>query len=65
LENSPAENAGLLEGDTIQTVNGVFVTTPGDLSRRIRANQSGDTVELGILRNNEFITLNVELGSRQ
>ncbi len=65
LENSPAENAGLLEGDTIQTVNGTFVTTPGDLSRRIRASHSGDTVELGILRDNEFITINATLSSQK
>lgn len=65
LESSAAEAAGLLEGDTVQTVNGVFVTNPGDLSRRIRANRSGDTVELGILRNDEVITINAILGSRE
>lgn len=65
LENTAADMAGLIEGDTIQTVNGVFISDPGDLSRRIRANQIGDTVELGILRNDEFLTVNATLGSRK
>ncbi|MBI4854459.1 MAG: PDZ domain-containing protein [Acidobacteria bacterium] len=65
LENSAAENAGLVEGDTIQTVNGIFVFDAGDLSRRIRANKIGDTVELGVLRNDEFITINATLSSRE
>ncbi len=65
LENSPAQAAGLQEGDIIQAVNEMSVTTPADLSRRIRANHGGDTIELDILRNNDPMTVTVTLGSRQ
>lgn len=65
LENSPAQAAGLQQGDVIQAVNNAIVTNPGDLSRHIRANHSGDTVELDILRNDDPMTLTVTLGSHQ
>jgi C-terminal processing protease CtpA/Prc len=65
IEGSAAEAAGLIEGDTIQLVNGVSVSDPGDLSRRIRANHVGDTVELGILRNEEFFITSATLGGRK
>jgi len=65
LENSPAQEAGLQEGDVIESVNDVVVDSPGDLSRRIRANQSGDMVELRILRDGEPLTLTATLSSRR
>lgn len=64
LEDSPADVAGLLEGDVIQTINNVSVTSSGDLSRRIRANHNGDIVELGILRGEEFLTITATLSSK-
>ncbi|MBN8723984.1 MAG: PDZ domain-containing protein [Acidobacteria bacterium] len=65
LTDSPAEEAGLQEGDIIESVNEFSVDSPGDLSRRIRANQSGDMVELKVLRDGEALTLTATLGSRR
>jgi len=65
LADSPAEEAGLQEGDIIESVNEFAVDSPGELSRRIRANQTGDMVELKILRDGEPLTLTATLGSRR
>jgi S1-C subfamily serine protease len=65
LADSPAEEAGMQEGDIIESVNDFSVDSPGDLSRRIRANQSGDMVELKVLRDGETLTLTATLGSRR
>ena len=53
------------EGDIIESVNDFSVDSPGDLSRRIRANQSGDMVELKVLRDGEALTLTATVGSRR
>jgi S1-C subfamily serine protease len=68
----PAEKAGLRAGssltgnggDTILSVDGNAVSGPDDLSSQIAAHQPGDTVRLGIERDGQRQTVEVELGDQ-
>jgi serine protease Do len=67
---SPAEKAGVKAGDVITSLNGERIRTVGDLREKLAA-QHGEkdkestdktrTVKLGVLRNKNEISLNVEL----
>jgi S1-C subfamily serine protease len=46
VPGSPAETGGLVEGDTITTLNGQPITTYGDLSSLLLQHAAGDTVTL-------------------
>ncbi len=63
-DGSPADLAGLAEGDVILSVNGVDVTTPREAFDRLRELSPGDTLFLSVLRDGEAITLSVVLGSQ-
>jgi serine protease Do len=58
---SPADEAGLEEGDIITSMDGVEVSGVNGLSRIIRTKQVGDSVTLEILRNGEEILLETTL----
>lgn len=60
-EGSPADQAGLLEGDVITHINGVEVTPENELGKLIRSFKIGDTVELEVQRGNESLTVEAEL----
>ncbi len=62
-ENSPADRAGLLEGDTILTVNGLAVDDTKDLARRIASLDPRDIADLGIIRDGDATNIEVTLGS--
>ncbi len=65
LAGSPAEGAGLKEGDIILSIDGVKITqdnTPGDLISRKRI---GDTIQVRVLRAGKELTLPVILGERK
>jgi S1-C subfamily serine protease len=80
VEDSPAEDAGLtagdrliefqgqsdiaIDGDVIVAVNGEELTRSADLADLISLLEPGERVELGILRDGERRTLDVELGER-
>ena len=53
IKDSPADRAGLVDGDIITGVNGVEVGTSGSLATLIGEYGVGDTVELTYLRNGE------------
>lgn len=59
---SPADAMGLQEGDIIRTVDGAPISSFMDLSRNIRAHQPEDTVEIGIVRNGQALTVTGQLG---
>ncbi len=61
--DSPADAAGLLADDVIVTFNGEAVSSASDLSDKVKAAASGDTVEIEILRDDESQTIEVTLGS--
>ncbi len=63
--DGPAENAGVEPGDVIVAVNGREVSGLADLYRKVWATgQAGVTVELGLLRDSDVLTIAVETGDR-
>jgi len=60
--NSAAEEAGLLVGDVITSVNGEKTETSSDLRNSIGLKRSGESVEIMILRENKAMTLSATLG---
>jgi S1-C subfamily serine protease len=80
VDDSPAEEAGLtagdrriefqgqrdiaVDGDVIVTVNGDELTPSADLADLVSLFEPGERVELGILRDGERRTVEVELGER-
>lgn len=61
IKDSPADRAGLADGDIITRVNGVEVGTSGSLATLIGEYGVGDTVELTYLRNGEEKTTKLTL----
>lgn len=61
IPGSPAEQAGLKEGDVIIKIGGEMLTREHSLSDLISKQRPGDVVELEILRDNNRQTLTVTL----
>jgi len=61
---TPAESAGLRNGDVVTEIDGARVADADELRRLIDAKSPGDAVELTILRGGTERTLEVELGAR-
>lgn len=62
VSGSPAEKAGLLEGDIIFKINGTAVVDEeGGLAKIISGKKSGDTVTLSVWRDGEDIELRITL----
>ena len=64
-EGSPAEEAGIKEGDIITAVNGEKITSASGLSAWTSKSKAGDVLTLSIIRDGENIELKVTLGVRQ
>ena len=64
VPRSPAETAGLLEGDVIVAIDGTAVAELRDLMVVLSAHAPGDTVEIEIRRDSEAVLIPVELGVR-
>ena len=62
---SPAEKAGLKEGDIILEFGGSRITTDNTLLGLIRTRNVGDAVALKVLRNSKELTLTVTLEERK
>ncbi len=58
---SPAESAGLQEGDVITKVEGNLISDSTGLIVAIRANAPGDQIELTVLRNGQTLTVPLTL----
>lgn len=63
--DSPAERAGLREGDFVVTYRGERVHGYQHFARLVRETPVGRTVELGVVRDGERTTLAVEIGARE
>jgi serine protease Do len=59
-ENSPAERAGIKEGDVILECNGTKLEDPSDLQKIVISVPIGSTLTLKILRENKIITVTVK-----
>ena len=62
---SPAEAAGLKEGDSILKINDIVINGEGALADLLLAFRPGDTVDLRIARGTEEVVIPVTLGERQ
>lgn len=62
--DSPGEKAGLLAGDIITSIEGETVKTLSEYSTILKKFQPGDTVKLGILREEEAKVIQITLGER-
>lgn len=59
---SPAENAGLKEGDFIYSVDELTVNTEANF-KKLSAGNIGDTINFKVIRNLDTLAINVEVGS--
>jgi serine protease Do len=64
LEDSPAEKAGIKEGDVILSLNGKELNSSNELQGQIVLHKAGDVVDLVVWRNDKKINLKVKLESR-
>jgi serine protease Do len=64
LKDSPAEEAGLEEGDVIVEYHGDRLDSPRDLRERVRDTSLGESVNLRILRDGDELILPVVIGER-
>jgi S1-C subfamily serine protease len=60
---SPAESAGLQEGDVITSLDGKAITSADQLSSAIQADKPGQTVKIGLWRGQQQMTLSATIGS--
>jgi serine protease Do len=63
-QDSPAGKAGMKEQDVIRTFNGQKVESAEQLRRFIRETPPGRTVDLGIMRNGQAMSLKPQLADR-
>ncbi len=64
IDESPADKAGLKQGDIILEFNGNKLQSADDLTEYVHEEMPGDKVELIILRDGQRKNLDAELGSR-
>ncbi len=62
--DTPAERAGLMEGDLIILIDNEVVSTFTELAAKVQFRVPGTEVELEVVRDEERITLTVVIGSR-
>lgn len=62
-KGSPAETAGLKQGDIIQTINGHKVINMAALRNEIALSKPGTRITLGVLREGKTLQIPVEVGN--
>lgn len=61
MEGSAAENAGLKEGDIIQSIDGLQLSSSAEFSERIARRRPGDEIKITYLRNGKSNTVTAKL----
>ena len=64
IRGSPAERAGIHDGDEITRVDGHVVATPTEVTRLVASHTPGDRVDVVIVRNGASQTVSVTLKPR-
>jgi Do/DeqQ family serine protease len=64
MPDSAAEKAGIQPGDIIRSVDGRAINNANELRNAIGLKRSGDTVELGVVRNGRTDTIRARLGEQ-
>ncbi len=65
LDDSPAEKAGIEDGDVIIEFAGREIEDSGDLAKAVGKTDPGDEVQIVVLRDGEQKTLTAEIGERE
>jgi putative serine protease PepD len=60
---SPAESAGIKEGDIITSFDGTEITSADALILAVRSHETGDVVDVTLMRGSQEMTVSVTLGS--
>ncbi len=63
-DDTPAAKAGLMEGDVIKEMNGAKIEDTKGFTSSIKERKPGDKVKLKILRDDEEMQIEVELGEK-
>jgi 2-alkenal reductase len=61
---SPAEQAGLQQGDVVTAISGMTIDEEHPLATALLNHKVGDTVQLAVTRNGQTMTLNATLVTR-
>ena len=64
LRGSPAEKAGLKEGDLIRAIDGEKVASPDDVSRIVGGHEPGEAIVASLLRAQDTLSMKIALASR-
>jgi serine protease Do len=64
FSDSPAEKAGIKEGDIIVKFDSQHIKTSTELTRRVSLSEAGKVVGVVVVRNNNYLTLQVTIGQR-
>ncbi len=63
-DGSPADQAGVQEGDVILEVDGTAIERNVDVATAVRAREPGDEIEIVVDRGGDTVTLSAVLGTR-
>lgn len=62
FEDSPAEEAGLEDGDVIVRFDGQAIDSPGELQGRVRKTEPGEKIKVRVIRKGKVKNINVVVG---
>ncbi len=65
VDNSPADEAGLTDGDVILEFNGEALDGPADLTAAMQGTEPGDKVKLLVLHDGDRKKIKIEVGEKE